>query len=179
MRRKAVIWGLPAATVVVATLFLAWALQTPRLERVWRLQQALRLGDQQALSAAEFRMLQGALEDYAKLAADLTEEQHAGLISQHDAGRVRSQRAYLIRQHEAQTKLQISYAYPRESGRVQVMLRGADLTWEGSCEPGAPAVIDLGSAKVPALIEIKLFETSKKGKERTPSVRVDWVPEQP
>ncbi len=179
MRRKVVIWGLPAATGLVATLFLAWALQTPRLERVWRLQQALRLGDQQALSAAEFRMLQGALEDYAKLAADLTEEQHAGLISQHDEGRVRSQRAYLIRQRKAQTKLQISYAYPRESGQVRVTVRGADSSWQGSCEPGAPAIIDLGPGEVPALIEIKLFEASKKGKERTPSVRVDWIPEQP
>ncbi len=179
MRRKAVIWGLPAATVLVATLFLVWALQTPRLERVWRLQQALRLGDHKALNEAEFNMLQGALEDYAKLGPDLTEDQHAGLISQHDEGRVRARWAYLIRQHTSQSKLQVSYAYPRQSGRVQVVVRSAERTWKGSCEPGAPAVTDLGSAKVPALIEIKLFEASKKGKERTPSVRVDWVPEQP
>lgn len=179
MRRRVVNWGLPTATIVVAAVFLAWALQTPRLERVWKLQQALRLGDQQMLSAGEFQMLQGALEDYEDLAADLTEDEHAGIISQHDEGRVRSQWAYLIRPPGAKSKLKISYAYPRQSGRVQVAVRSTANTWQGSCQPGAPAIIEMGPVQVPTLIEVKLFEATKKGKERTPSVRVDWESEQP
>lgn len=175
MKPRVTTWGVPIGTLLVSVLFLVWALRTPRLEKVWKTQLALRLGDQEVLPRGDFEDLQQALEDYPGLASDLTKGQHAGLISRHEEGRVRGRHAYLIRRAGKQIELQVSYAYPRQSGEVQVEAHSVRARWRGVSRPGTPLRLEFGKGVGPELIEIQLSEESRNGASRMPSVQIDWV----
>lgn len=178
MTRRDVVLAIPVAALLLGGAFLFWVLPTPRLERVWKAHMALKAGDRSELDRQVQADLQALLDDYPDLAAAMTEDGTSGIISPNRAGRVHEQHVYLVRTAASQSRLRLRYAYPRKSAVVEVRGRGRGHETSGVLKPNKAFYWDLPpSGALPELIELQIVERTKKGKDRTPSVQIDWVAE--
>lgn len=86
-----------AGSLLLAIGFFAWALRTPPLDEVWRIQLELKVGDSPELSAGQIDLLQETLQRYPDLADHMLEGADSGLISLHQDHVVDRGYAYLVR----------------------------------------------------------------------------------
>lgn len=158
-------------------LFFAWGLATPRLDEVWRLAIQLRLGERPALSGSEFRHLQDALVDHPELADYLAQNDHAGILSAHEDGRVEGAYAYLVRRAPTDPgHLEVVFAGSEQRGWVEVRARTALDSEQGRAVPGTAFSWTLPDGEpFPQLVEILLRsgDVERNGKKRRHAVRVD------
>ena len=89
------------AVALAGVAFFAWGLRTPALDKVWRLQLELMLGDRVELTGTERQLLQDTLERYPGLADHMLDGAACGLISAHVGGTVDAGHAYAVRRDRA------------------------------------------------------------------------------
>jgi hypothetical protein len=159
--------GRPGAGLIVlgvsllgAACFFAWGFATPPLEKVWRIQIELGLGEREALSESEFRLLQDTLRRYPDLAHSMLEEEVAGLVSANRAGVVDVGYAYLVRQHPGvPRRLQISAIGDQ---RVRLAVRTLAASAAGETRRGEAYTWEIpNEGPFPQLIEVRLDEERK------------------
>lgn len=92
---------LSAAALVGGTCFFIWGIQTPPLDRVWRMQLELKIGAREALSPGEMELLQVTLSQYPDLADHMLEGAQSGMISAGAGHVVDGGYAYLVRKSPA------------------------------------------------------------------------------
>ena len=161
--------------VVVATVgFFTWGLRRPRLEEVWRLDIELGLGTRPPLSGSEMRRLQETLVDHPELAGFLAEDQHAGIFSAHDHGRVEGEYAYLVRRSAPPVELVVSYAGARRRGAVAVSARTGRARAEGVALRDRPFAWRLpDDGPFPQLVEVRLAPPADRDDGALHPVRID------
>ncbi len=160
---------------LLLVVFFAWALGTPPLEAVWRLDLELGLGERGALDEDEEALLRRALVRHPALGEALIEDKHAAIISANDGGRVTLDYAYVVRPSPDDRRLRISYAGTRPKGAVAVTLHAGGAAERAVVRRGQPfAWAPPGDGPFPQLITLRLDSATKPGK-RAPPVRLDWV----
>jgi hypothetical protein len=142
-----------------AAVFLGWGLQRPALDRVWELQIALELGQREALSGREFKLLQDALVRHPGIAESMLEGAAYGLISASEAGRVETGYAYLVRRQASpplSVRVKASEA-PARAAPLEVRARVLGQTRTGTATAHAPFEwIAPQEGPFPQLIEIRV-----------------------
>ncbi len=174
MRAPSVGFVLAAAVIASSGAFLLWGLATPRLDRVWQAHVELADDANAKLKARDRKALQSSLQEHPGLAAYLTEYAHAGLIQDHDQGRVEGRFAYLIRASAADPGvLTIRYRGTDPKGGVSVKAQAVGARMKGETTADAPfrwALPDDGP--FPQLVTLELADRGKK-KRRRHGVQID------
>lgn len=85
------------ATLILGAGFFTWGLLTPPLDKVWRMQVELKIGDCDVLTRDEMRLLQHTLSRYPDVADHMLEGADSGLISASVGGIVDRGYAYFVR----------------------------------------------------------------------------------
>ncbi len=145
-----------ALVTLLALLFFAWGLSTPRLDRVWRLSLELRLGRKKPLSHGDFSSLQRSLCEHPELAEDFLEGRAMRLISAHRDGLVGGTYAYLVRR-AGSPALGVEISVPESGKKREIALRArtAGEHADGRAAPGEPFTFTPpGQGKCATLIEI-------------------------
>jgi hypothetical protein len=168
---------LVVAVYVGVAALLGWALRTPPLETVWRLDLELSLGTRDALSAGERELLQQALVDHPDLGGFLTEDKHAGVFSANRDGRVEIAYAYLVRRSPASPgRLRVTYAGAEAEGAVDVRVTTATQRGGGLTSREAPFLWQLADdGPFPQLVELRFENVDAKKKKRHHPVQIDRV----
>jgi hypothetical protein len=128
---------LAAALMVMA--FFAWGFSTPRLDRIWRMSIALRVGQKKPLSSAELHQFQQALCDHPRLAEDFLEGKKLAIISANRGGLIENGEAYLVR--AAGDASGVSVEVPtggKKERRIAIRGRTTDEEIEGGAIAGKP-----------------------------------------
>ncbi|OGQ88507.1 MAG: hypothetical protein A2289_14650 [Deltaproteobacteria bacterium RIFOXYA12_FULL_58_15] len=156
----------------VTALFLVWGMRRPALEEVWRMDIELGLGERPPLTADEMALLQSSLTAHPDLALFLGEDQHAGVFSANEDGKVEGSYAYIVRNVDTSGLLVVDYAGVSRKGSVRVTARTVGSRHTGVCRRDEPYTWRLPQeGPFPQLVEIRLAPIGKKG--RPSPVRID------
>jgi len=176
-RRPSVGFVLLLGLTTVAVSFFWWGFRTPPLEKVWRMDIELSLGQRPPLSHDEFDLLQNALRNTPELASFLAEDSHAGLVSAHDGARVEGKYAYLIRKAPGDPGLlRVSYHGSKAKGSVSIRAQTSHLEKVGTANRTRAYTWKLpDDGPYPQLVEVLIGKgrTGSHGKMRRHPVEID------
>jgi hypothetical protein len=138
-----------------------WGLRTPPLERVWRLQLQLRLGDAPVLTADERSLLQATLVRYPMLGDHMLEDADHRIVSLNVGGVVDGGGAYAVRR-SADVALAVVVTSP-SAEPIEIEASTATADGRGTAD-GEPFVWRPPTdGPYPQLIEIRLAARSQDG----------------
>jgi hypothetical protein len=158
-----------AVTVLGAAASFAWGAQTPRLERVWKMQIEMETGTGKALSRSELAMFQDVLVQYPSFAGALLDAGDTGIISAHEGDRVDTGYAYIVRKSSAEPLTIVITPSATAKVPVQVRVRGSFAEGRGEAtlaEPFTWRVPDRGP--FPQLLEVRFPKDGPGKRQRTP-----------
>ena len=163
------VWLVVAALAGVA--FFAWGLRTPALDRVWRLQLELLLGDRPQLTGTERQLLQDTLERYPDLADHMLDGAASGLISAHVGGTVDAGHAYAVRRDRVSGWALVVVSPAGDELSLEV--RAGQVAGHGTASADEPLVWALPDhGPFPQLIEVHLAGDRR----RAPAMLVELRP---
>ena len=148
--------------------FFAWGLQTPPLDQVWQMQVKLKIGDRNALSRGEMKLLQATLARYPGLADHMLEGADSGLISAGVGGVVDRGYAYYVRKTAATDSVLVVSSTRGESLEVEAITTSDhDRGVATGAEPLIWALPQSGS--FPQLIGVHLARSKERSKHPSPA----------
>ncbi len=144
-------------TCLISMGTIVWGMRTPPLERVWRLQLELRLGELHRLEPADWSLLQDTLLRFPMFTDHILNDAGCGIVSANLGGVIDSGVAYAVRRDAAACE-HLVVSSPTGEG-LQLRVRTATVHAQGEAN-GSPFGWRLPDADpFPQLIEVRLQDT--------------------
>ena len=149
--------------------FIAWGIQTPDLDVIWRLSHELKLGRRPPLTHREREILQAGLIRFPALANELRHGSSA-LISRNEDGWVTTSYAYLIRESPA-ALARVEVTPGAAQGSIRICANLGQASQCAQATPGRPfSWTPPASEPYPQLIELRIGKSE--GESRAAHVEV-------
>lgn len=151
-------WLLVVVTVLVGAYFV-WGFSTPRLDRVWAIEQGLKTGIVQSLSDSEKELLYDVFEDYPAYLKDIAGRRGIDLISANSDGlSLSTNELILVRSEVAKTcdKFTLDVSGQNKEFPIEFLVTGRTWSKKIKSKQSGKVVVWLPKSSVmPELIEVR------------------------